>query len=250
MVPFPDGTPPPRDREPEFHTTRWSVVLAVGDGQSDESSQALEILCRTYWFPLYAYVRRWGQPPADAEDLTQAFLARMLEKRSLGLADPARGRFRTFLLCAFKRFLADEWDKSNTAKRGRRLTSFSLDELDPEARYAIEPVDSRSADALYDRQWAQSMLREVLARLQQEWTAEGRQDAFETLKVYLVGNKGDQPFATAAQRLGMTESAVKSVVHRLRLRYRDLVRAVVVETVQDPGDVDREIRELLVALAT
>lgn len=249
MAPLSDDSPPPHDREAEFHTTRWSVVLAVGDGQSDESSQALELLCRTYWFPLYAYVRRWGQPPADAEDLTQAFLARMLEKRYLGLADPARGRFRTFLLCAFKRFLADEWEKSNTAKRGRGVTPLPLDDLDPESRYAIEPVDARSPDALYDRQWAQSMLREVLARLQREWTSEGRQDAFDTLKVYLVGDKGDQPLAAAAQRLGMTEAAVKSVVHRLRQRYRELVRAVVAETVQDPGDVDREIRELLAALA-
>lgn len=249
MVPSSDDIGVPQNREPEFRTTHWSVVLSVGDGQTPEAGRALETLCRAYWYPLYAFVRRNGRPPADAEDLTQAFLARMLEKRYLGLADPARGRFRTFLLCALKRFLADDWDKARTAKRGSGDAPISLDALDPESRYALEPADSRSADTLYDRQWAQTVLQDVLARLQAEWTAEGRSHQFAALKVYLVGSKGDQPLAEAAHLLGMTEAAVKSAVHRLRSRYRDTVRAVVAETVQDPADVDREIRELLAALA-
>ncbi|MBL9138807.1 MAG: sigma-70 family RNA polymerase sigma factor [Verrucomicrobiales bacterium] len=249
MIPPSDDLETHPDRGPEFRTTHWSVVLAVGDGESPEANQALESLCRTYWYPLYAFIRRGGKTPADAEDLTQTFLARMLAKRYLGLADPARGRFRTFLLCALKRFLADEWDKSRAAKRGGGAIPLSLDELEPEARYALEPSDTRSAEAIYDHQWGQSVLDHVLARLRTEFETEGKSDLFETLKTYLVGDKGDLSIAQASARLHLSEAAVKSSIHRLRSRYREMVRIVVGETVQDPGDIDREIRELLAALA-
>jgi RNA polymerase sigma factor (sigma-70 family) len=234
----------------EFHTTHWSVILAAGGADSPQASAALAKLCRQYWYPLYAFVRRSGHAPADAEDLTQSFFARLLEKRSLSLADPARGRFRTFLLCALKRFLADEWDRARAQKRGGGAAVISLDETTAEGRYRLEPADPLTAEAIYERRWAHAVLDDVLTRLDAEFEADGQAAQFATLKVFIVGDKGEMPFAQAAAALGLTEPAVKAVVHRLRQRYCALVREVVAETVQDPREVEAEIRHLLTVLTT
>ena len=231
-----------------FASTQWSVVLAVGEGDSPAASAALEKLCRSYWPPLYAFLRRRGHSPADAEDLTQSFFARMLAKRYLGLADPARGRFRTFLLGALNRFLADEWDKTQTQKRGGGVAVLSLDDATAEGAYHREAADPLTPELVYERRWAEAVLAEVLARLERELGSAGKAGQFARLKVFIIGDKGDVPFAQAATELGLSEAAVKAVVHRLRQRYCELVREVVAETVQDPRDTEGEIRHLLAAL--
>ena len=225
------------------------MVLAAGERTEPASLAALEKLCRGYWYPLYAFVRRSGYSPTDAEDLTQNFFARMLTNHYFGMADPAKGKFRTFLLCALKRFLVDEWEKTRAIKRGGGAAIISFDEEAAEGHYKLEPTDTLTAEAIYDRRWAHSVLDQVLARLEAELAAAGKSAQFAALKVYIIGDKGDVPFAQAAAALQMSESAVKAVVHRMRQRYCELVREIVAETLQDPRDIDGEIRQLLAALA-
>jgi RNA polymerase sigma-70 factor (ECF subfamily) len=235
-----------------FATTQWTVVLSASRDRSDttHARQALEELCRTYWRPIYAFVRRLGHPPHDSQDLTQEFFARLLATDSLDRVSPAKGRFRTFLLAALKHFLANEWDKLRTQKRGGRLTFVPIDAPDTEAGTPPDPASpGPGPDQAFDRQWALALLERVLARLQEEHQAAGRRALFESLKDTLTRDRQGLPYATVASQLGMTEGAVKVAVHRLRLRYRELLRLEIAATVENPGDVETELRELFRALA-
>ena len=232
-----------------FCTTHWSVVLAAGRVDSTRARDALEKLCRNYWYPLYAFVRRLGHSPHDAEDLVQAFFARCLEKNYLGAADQAKGRFRSFLLIALKRFLANEWDKARTQKRGGGAQSISLDALTAEQRYALEPAEQLTADRLFERRWALTLLENVLARLREEQVAQGKNSAFELLKDSLTTGERGMPYSDLAERLGLSEGAVKVAVHRLRQRYRELLEAEIANTVATPEEVAEERRYLLSVLS-
>lgn len=232
-----------------FVTTHWSVVLAAGRGDSTRARAALEKLCRTYWYPLYAFVRRRGRSAHDAEDLVQGFFAICLEKNYLGAAEQAKGRFRSFLLLALKRFLANEWEKTRTLKRGGGQVSISLDSLTAEQRYALEPADRLSADKLFERRWALTLLDQVVTRLREEQAQAGKLDQFEQLKECLTAVERGTPYATLATRLGMSEGAVKVTVHRLRQRYRELLEEEIANTVASPAEVEEERRHLLAALS-
>lgn len=232
-----------------FATTHWSVVRAAGGSGSTRARAALETLCRAYWYPLYAFVRRLGHAPHDAEDVVQGFFAQCLEKNYLGAADQAKGRFRSFLLIALKRFLANEWDKAHTRKRGGGTRPISLDALTAEQRYALEPADRLSADRLFERRWALTLLDTVLARLRDEQVAAGRLEAFELLKDSLTAGAHAAPYAALAVRLNTTEGAVKVAVHRLRQRYRELLEAEIANTVSSPEEVTAERRYLFSVLS-
>ncbi|MCX6924671.1 MAG: sigma-70 family RNA polymerase sigma factor, partial [Verrucomicrobia bacterium] len=203
-----------------FATTHWTVVLSAGHRSTPQSDRALEQLCRTYWYPLYAYVRRQGHSKEDAEDLTQGFFARFLERNYLEGLNSERGRFRAFLLAALKHFLANEWDKSQRQKRGGGMAPLSLDWQNADTRYQIDPADQLSPDKLYDRAWATTLLEHVIARLREECAAEGKGMIFERLKPFLMMGKSDIPYAQAAATLGLNEGAARVAVHRLRKRYR------------------------------
>jgi len=223
-----------------FAATRWTIVLAAGHGTSPQAGRALEELCRTYWYPLYAYVRRRGYESHEAEDLTQEFFARLLAKKYLADVDREKGRFRSFLLASLKHFLANEWDRAHAQKRGGGQTLVSLD---AETRYQREPVDEASADKLLDRAWAVALLDQVLARLEME--SEPKQ--FAALKAFLTVGQDAIPYAEVAGKLGTTEGAVKVAVHRLRKRYRALLREEIAHTVASPAEIDDEIRHLFAA---
>jgi len=210
---------------------------------------AMEKLCRTYWYPLYAYVRRRGQAPADAQDLTQAFFARLLERNWVGDAQRERGRFRTFLLTAMSRFLSDEWDKVRAQKRGGGVAPISLQLDTAETRYGLEPADARTPEQSYERRWALTLLDTVLQRLRQEFEEAGRGDLFARLNCCLVGDRGEQPYAELGRQLAMNEGAVKVAVHRLRKRYRALLRSEIAQTLTATEDVDEELRHLFSVLA-
>ena len=228
----------------EFLTTRWSVVLAA-NGESTNAQVALAKLCQAYWYPLYAYVRRQGQSPHDAQDLTQEFFSRLLAKGWLGGVGRDRGRFRSWLLASMKHFLANEWDKGRTKKRGGGALLFSLDEVSAEGRLGHEPMDM-SAEKLYERRWACTLLDQVLERLRVEMADADKLALFEALQFCLTGGKS--AYAEVARQLQMSEGAVKVAVHRLRARYRALLRAEIAETVARPEEIDDELRALLAAL--
>jgi RNA polymerase sigma factor (sigma-70 family) len=228
-----------------FATTHWSVVLSAGAGRSPEASRSLAILCENYWFPLYAFVRRAGYSSEDAQDLTQEFFVHLLDKHFLAAADREKGRFRTFLLTAVKRFLANEYDRARAAKRGGAHRIVSLEDL--EARYCQEPADTLTPERIFEQQWLLALLDQVLARLQAEMTAEGKAALFDALKDHLTGSPVAGHASTAA-RLGMTEGAVKVAVHRLRRRYRELLREEIAQTVANPDEIDDEIRYLFTCL--
>jgi RNA polymerase sigma-70 factor (ECF subfamily) len=232
-----------------FATTHWSVVLTAGGSDSPKSSQALEALCRTYWYPLYAYVRRTGHSSHDAEDLTQAFFARLLEKQWIADADRERGRFRSFLLTSLKHFLANEWDKAKAQKRGGRVRLIPLETDTAEARYHCEPADTATPDREFDRRWALAVLDTVLARLKSEFSDEGKAGLFEHLKGTLSGERSAAPYARLGEQLQMSEGAVKVAVHRLRQRYRAILRAEIAQTVATEADVEDELRHLFAALS-
>lgn len=236
-------------RQAWFATTHWSQVVSAGAGDSSQARAALEHLCRTYWYPLYAFVRRTGKSSQDAEDLVQGFFAACLEKDYLGKADRGKGRFRSFLLMALKRYLANAWDKERAGKRGGSQGMVWLDGLSGEQRYALEPVDRMTAERLYERRWALTLLDEVLARLRQEQVAQGKGKLFDQLKEFLVSGGRGTPYAMLAMHLAMSESAVKVAVHRLRQRYRTLLEAAIADTVDSPGEVEAERRHLLSALS-
>ncbi len=228
-----------------FNATRWSVVLAAGRGTS-EARGALEQLCEIYWYPLYAFVRRQRRGPEDAADLTQSFFAKLLEHQWLDGVAREKGKFRSFLLAAMKHFLANERDRAQAQKRGGGRTLVSLDAQSAESRYATEPRDTRTAERIFDRRWALTLLEQVLTRLRNEMAAGGKSELFDQLKPTLTGQT--PPLAHIAEKLHMTEGAVKVAAHRLRRRYRELIREEVAQTVDDEKDVDDELRDLMSAL--
>ena len=232
-----------------FATTHWTVVLAAGNRSSPAADLALEELCRTYWYPLYAYVRRQCQSREDAEDLTQAFFAKLLEKNYLAGLSSNQGRFRAFLLAALKHFLANEWDRANRQKRGGGVPLLSLDYQAADTRYTIDPADQLSPDKLYDRAWAVTLLERVVERLRAESTAAGRTGQFEQLKFFLTVGTDQIPHAEAAAALLMSEGAVRVAVHRLRRRYRELLQQEIAQTVADPAQAAEEMHTLLGAFS-
>jgi len=231
-----------------FATTRWTVVLAAGDRSTPQSDVALEELCRTYWYPLYAYVRRHGHSREDAEDLTQAFFARLLEKNYLEGISSNGGKFRAFLLVALKRFLANEWDRANSQKRGSGAMPLSLDWQDADTRYQINPADNLSPDKLFDRTWAVTVLEHVITRLRDEHSADGKARFYEQLKQFLMAGTRDTSYTEAARALELSEGAVRVAVHRLRRRYRELLREEITQTLSDPAQAEEEMQVLFSAL--
>jgi RNA polymerase sigma-70 factor (ECF subfamily) len=231
-----------------FVTTHWSVVLAAA-GDSTRGRAALEKLCRGYWYPLYAFVRRRGHGPHDAEDLVQSFFATCLEKNYLGDVNQAKGRFRSFLLIALKHFLANEWDKATARKRGGKQPAISLDSLTAEQRYALEPADECTAEKLFDRRWALTLLDQVVTRLRGEQVAAGKLEQFELLKECITSGGRGTPYAQLAEQLGTSEGAIKVAVHRLRQRYRELLEEEIANTVASPEEIAEERRHLLSALS-
>jgi len=232
-----------------FALTRWSVVLAAGSSHASHARDALENLCRTYWHPIYVFVRRQGHSPHDAQDLTQEFFARLLAKNYLGAVDPSRGRFRSFLLASLKHFLANEWDKAGAQKRGGHPVLIPINARAAETSYGLEPADDTTAEKIFERRWALTLLDQVLARLRAEYTQDGKAKLFEQLKATLAGERRTIPYAEMGERLDMSEGAVKVAVHRLRQRYRELLREEIADTVSGPEEVEEEIRALFSALA-
>jgi RNA polymerase sigma-70 factor (ECF subfamily) len=240
---------PTRRGETPFLTTRWSVVLEAGRGGASESSRAaLGELCETYWYPLYAYVRRRGWGSEDSRDLTQAFFARLLEKNVVHTADPARGRFRAFLLGSLKNFLANEWDRETAQKRGGGRPKLSLDFELADERLRREPVEHATPEHEYERNWALAVLERALARLEADYRARGKLALFERLKPALTAGDEDEPRRAMAGDLGMTEGAVKVAVHRMRQAFKEALRAEIAETVKTDADIDDELRILFGAL--
>lgn len=234
---------------PAFATTRWSVVLRAGQtAAGDESAQALETLCRSCWYPLYAYIRRLGHPPHDAQDLTQSFFAYLLEKRLLAKADPESGRFRSFLLGSLKNFMANEWRRQSAQKRSAGQ-NISIDAQDAEERYAVEPATVENPQTFYEQAWAIALLDQAVELLEAEYAEAGKQAIFDLLAPGLQGETLTSTYAELGAQLGMSEGAVKVAMHRLRQRYRELLRAVVANTVAEPLEVDGELRYLLRVLS-
>lgn len=229
----------------EFRTTHWSVVLQAGASDSPEQRTALERLCRAYWYPLYSFVRRRGHGAHEAQDLTQAFFERILEKNFLADVSAEKGKFRSFLLAALQHFLANEWDRARALKRGGGGAIISLDEQDAEERFHFEPPDELTPEKAFERRWVESVLEQVLTRLRDEFNVAGYEDRFETLKIYLVEDKGSIPFSEMAGRLGITEPAVKGIVRRMRQRYREIFREEIAHTVCNPAEIDEEIRHVI-----
>ena len=232
-----------------FVTTRWTVVLSAGRRSSPDSDRALAELCQTYWYPLYAFVRRKCQSKEDAEDLTQAFFARFLEKNYLEGLAADQGRFRAFLLAAMKHFLANAWDKAKRQKRGGGIPNLSLDWKSADERFHLDPPDHASPDRLYDREWALALLERVILRLREECAAAGRTQLFEQARGYLMVGEDAIPYEQAASTLGWNEGAVRVAVHRLRKRYRELLQNEIAQTLHDPAQVQEELRSLQAALA-
>ena len=232
-----------------FATTHWTLVVTAGKAESTSAGVALEELCRIYWYPLYAYARRRGCSREDAEDLTQGFFARFLERNYLDDLSSERGRFRAFLLAAFNHFLANEWKRQRRQKRGGGEKPLSLDWEGAATRYELTPADDLSPDRLYDRAWVVTLLERVLVRLQTECAGDGRGDFFERVRGFLTMDRGEIPYRTAAEEAGMTEGALRVAVHRLRRRYRELLRQEVAQTLSDPSKAEEEIRLLLAAFS-
>jgi RNA polymerase sigma-70 factor (ECF subfamily) len=249
-MPAPDSdfAPDEAAKQATFATTHWSVVLEAGQGDSTKAAEALERLCKTYWYPLYVFIRRKGHSPTDAQDLTQEFFARFLERKYIALADQSRGKFRTFVLRSLEHFLINEWSKATAAKRGGPHGTISWDAQDAESRYLMEPADSLSPDKVFEKRWAMALLDKVIAQLREEFAASGKGDLFEALKGSVWGEQTPLSYQEIGGKLGMAEGAVKVAVHRMRQRYRQLLRAEVAETVAESGKVDEELRELAAVL--
>jgi RNA polymerase sigma-70 factor (ECF subfamily) len=232
-----------------FPVTRWTLVMMAADSAKGESRAALASLCESYWYPLYAYIRRRGHTTDEAQDLTQEFFLRVLEGRYFDRADPERGRFRAFLLSALKFFLADERDRHRAQKRGGGVAALPFEISNAEALYQREPAHEETPERIFERRWARALLDRVLDRLRGEFVRRGRLDHFNRLKPYLLGQQ-DVAYAELARQLETSEGALKVGIHRLRKRYRDLLRAEVAETVTDASQVDGELRYLTAALNT
>jgi RNA polymerase sigma factor (sigma-70 family) len=228
-------------------STHWSAVLTAGQQGSPQAAAAMEELCHTYWYPLYAYIRRRGYEVEDAQDLTQEFFARMLETHWLKGADPKRGKFRSFLLGAMNHFLANDWRRAQTLKRGGGKALISLDDT-AEKRYAVDAVSDLTPEKIYERRWAWSLFERAISRLREQYTAAGKAGLYDALKCFLADDIGEGDYTRLAAQLEMTRGAVATSVHRLRERYRELLREEVAHTVADPAEVEDEIRSLLAAL--
>jgi DNA-directed RNA polymerase specialized sigma24 family protein len=228
----------------DFATTRWSIVVAAGERSTGESQQALAQLCELYWYPLYAYTRRRLHSLEAAQDAVQNFFAALLEKNLVAAADPERGRFRAFLLTSLKNFLATQWERDQAIKRGGDRKLLSLDFAAGESRYQLEPVDHVTPELLFERQWALALLAEVLSRLRSEFETNGKTAEFEVLKTCLAGDAIDGGYTAIATRLGTSEGAARVAGHRLRQRYRELLRSAIADTVASAADIDDEIRRL------
>jgi RNA polymerase sigma-70 factor (ECF subfamily) len=233
-----------------FETTRWSLVLAAGGGDRAAAQAALASLCETYWYPLYAYVRRRGRSPDDARDLTQAFFASLLERHDFEHVNRERGRLRAFLLASLKHFLANELARDHALKRGGGAAPASLTVDSAEEQYAREPADATTPETLYERRWALTVIDRVLAGVREEWQAHKREHEFDALRSCLLGSAPRGGYAATAVQLGMSEGAVKTAVHRLRRRFRAQLRTDIADTVSDPGEIDEEIRYLIRALGS
>lgn len=231
-----------------FVTTHWSVVRAAGRSDTTRGRVALEQLCAGYWHPLYYYVRRRGYSPEDSQDLTQEFFARLLQRKSLALADPDRGRFRSFLLSALKNFLTDEWDKAHALKRGGGQV-LSLDFHGEEERFQADHIDYLTPEKAFERRWAISLLEQVYSQLENEARAAGKAEQFAVFRSALMGGRGSVPHAELGAKAGLTEGAARVAVHRLRQRYRELLRAAIAETVCNSAEVEAELKYLLQVLS-
>ena len=232
------------DKKIGFATTRWSLVLKAGGSSSPGARDALAKLCETYWYPLYTYLRSRGHSADQAQDLTQAFFARLLEKNSISQADPARGRFRSFLLASLKNFTANERERERTQKRGGGVPLLSLEFDTAEGRFQREPPTDETPEKVFDRRWAFTLLDRVIARLRVNVVRGGKDVYFERLKAYLTGEEPQLSYAQTGASLGMSEGAVKVAVHRLRRQFRDLVREEIAHTVSSPDEVEDELRHL------
>jgi RNA polymerase sigma-70 factor (ECF subfamily) len=231
-----------------FATTRWSLVEVARGGDATEARRAMDELCSAYWYPIYAFARRSGHDPEEARDLTQGFFASWLARDPLGAVDPGRGRFRSYLVACFRHFLANRRAEDRARKRGGGRAAFSIDLRDAEGRYLLEPSHGWTAERLYERRWALTVLDLALGRLSAEMEAAGKGPLFDGLSPALLGAGESAPYAAIAGRLGMTEGAVKVAAHRMRSRYRELLVEEVGRTVDDAGSVAEEVRDLLSAL--
>jgi RNA polymerase sigma-70 factor (ECF subfamily) len=228
----------------DFRTTHWSLVLRAGAESAPDSHAALESLCRAYWYPIYVYVRRLGHGPAEAEDLTQEFFARLLRLKSFGDVAPHKGKFRTFLLASLKHFLSDARDAARAAKRGGGVPVLSLEQFAAEERYRLEPATDAAPDVLFDRRWMLALLERAFNGLRDEYAAAGRARQFEVLKEFLQNPTADGDYDRVATALGLSSGAVAVAVHRLRQRYRDRVRTEIAQTVNSPEELADELRQL------
>jgi RNA polymerase sigma-70 factor (ECF subfamily) len=243
MVPSPEPAAAHR-----FLTTQWAMVLQAAGGENTAAQNALAELCRLYWYPLYAYARRRGYSPEDAEDLTQSFFLRLLERKILEGITQDGGRFRSFLLTAFQRFLVNEWHREQAQKRGGGSSGISFDAFTAEQRYKLEPPDHATPESLFERRWALTLLEQALDQLRIDFERAGKVAVFETLKPFLIGDAASS-YRAAAETLGMSEGAVKVTIHRLRGRFAALVRESVAQTVATPGETENELRFLAAAVS-
>ena len=235
--------------EAAFTTTHWSVVVAAGRAASPQASAALEELCRTYWYPLYAYLRRCGYAPEDAQDLTQEFFAQLLAKEYVARADPHKGKFRSFLLVGLKNLVSHEREKARRLKRGGGQKVISFDEQVAEDHYRFEPADELTPERVFERSWAATLLERAAGRLREEYCASGKAELYDGLCGFRLDAPEPRAYADAAARLRLSESAIKSAIRRLRQRHHQLVREEIAQTVADPAEVDEEIRHLLQVVA-
>ncbi len=229
----------------QFATTHWSAVLAAGHGGSTSVSEALAELCRTYWYPLYAYARRTGNSPEDAQDLTQGFFEHLLESRLIASADAAKGRFRSFLLRSFCNFKATEHARAARQKRGGGQTVLSLDAAGAEAKFGRDLSDTRDPELLYERNWALAVLDGAMAQVEREFVTSGREHVFRVLRPYLQGDENALSHAAVARELSTTEATVRVMVYRLRRHYREALNEVVLRTVSSAAEVEEELQHLL-----
>ena len=245
----PSLPPSSADGARRFPTTRWSVVRRAGETGSEEAAAALERLCREYWYPLYAYARRRGYSPHDAQDLTQSFILELIAGPMLSRADPDKGRFRSFMLGSLQNFLANHHRGQQALKRGGGQSTVSLDQARDEQRFSVEAADSRTPEDLFERNWAFALLDQVLRRLEGEYTAAGRGDLFAALQPYLAGKAGEGGYRAVAEQLGLSENTVGVSVYRMRKRYGELLREEIAMTVSAPDEIEDEIAHLRAVLA-
>lgn len=235
----------PKPSQGQFPLTRWTMVRRAQGDDQEAAFRAMSSLCQSYWMPLYAFVRRSGKNPHDAEDLTQAFFARLLEKDHLATAGQEKGKLRSFLLIMLKRFMANEWEKAKAQKRGGDTNHVSIDQEIGEAQFRIEPSDNETPESAFDRHWAKTLLDGVLSTLRSEYEKSGRLETYDALKDSLSWRTGDSSYAAIAEQLHCSEGAVKAAIYRMRKRYRTLLEEAIADTVDDEGDIQDELQYLI-----